>query len=204
MRGSAGEHSEADGGMYDVSNRERMGLTEFQVPPVTQLNQISGYLLVISLSDPERCLTGSRVVNYRWKTVYRYLPLGSIKRLYGLEVLIFAWVSNAKWTTFAKISVTYRYNLFTVVRAFLNNANDIFAGLGYDPNLCSRSRVTVPIIRIKPLTNSLKDYFFFLTSFNTASSATPPITLCQRMMGSNPRQLWLRHWLSDDITQPLG
>jgi hypothetical protein len=33
VRGSAGEHSEADGGMYDVSNRERMGLTEFQVTP---------------------------------------------------------------------------------------------------------------------------------------------------------------------------
>ena len=29
MRGSAGEHSEAKGGLYDVSNRERMGLTEF-------------------------------------------------------------------------------------------------------------------------------------------------------------------------------
>ena len=31
MRGSAGEHSEAAGGLYDISNRERMGLTEFQV-----------------------------------------------------------------------------------------------------------------------------------------------------------------------------
>lgn len=31
VRGSAGEHSEAVGGLYDVSNRERMGLTEFQV-----------------------------------------------------------------------------------------------------------------------------------------------------------------------------
>ncbi|PAA63422.1 hypothetical protein BOX15_Mlig021515g1 [Macrostomum lignano] len=29
VRGSAGEHSEAVGGMYDISNRERMGLTEF-------------------------------------------------------------------------------------------------------------------------------------------------------------------------------
>jgi len=29
VRGSAGEHSEAKGGLYDVSNRERMGLTEF-------------------------------------------------------------------------------------------------------------------------------------------------------------------------------
>ena len=31
MRGSGGEHSEAEGGTYDISNRERMGLTEFQV-----------------------------------------------------------------------------------------------------------------------------------------------------------------------------
>ena len=30
MRGSAGEHSEAVGGPYDISNRERMGLTEFE------------------------------------------------------------------------------------------------------------------------------------------------------------------------------
>ena len=30
VRGSAGEHSEADGGKYDISNRERMGLTEFE------------------------------------------------------------------------------------------------------------------------------------------------------------------------------
>lgn len=30
VRGSAGEHSEADGGKYDISNRERMGITEFQ------------------------------------------------------------------------------------------------------------------------------------------------------------------------------
>merc|ERR1712047_98570 len=28
VRGSAGEHSEAEGGKYDISNRERMGLTE--------------------------------------------------------------------------------------------------------------------------------------------------------------------------------
>ena len=30
MRGSAGEHSEAVGGLYDISNKERLGLTEFQ------------------------------------------------------------------------------------------------------------------------------------------------------------------------------
>ena len=31
VRGCAGEHIEAKGQLYDVSNRERMGLTEFQV-----------------------------------------------------------------------------------------------------------------------------------------------------------------------------
>ena len=30
VRGSSGEHSEAEGGKYDISNRERMGLTEFE------------------------------------------------------------------------------------------------------------------------------------------------------------------------------
>ena len=30
VRGSAGEHSEAEGGKYDISNRERMGITEFE------------------------------------------------------------------------------------------------------------------------------------------------------------------------------
>lgn len=30
VRGTAGEHSEAVGGKYDISNRERMGLTEFE------------------------------------------------------------------------------------------------------------------------------------------------------------------------------
>ena len=30
VRGSAGEHSEAADGLYDISNKERMGLTEYE------------------------------------------------------------------------------------------------------------------------------------------------------------------------------
>lgn len=30
VRGTAGEHSDSGGGIYDVSNKRRMGLTEFQ------------------------------------------------------------------------------------------------------------------------------------------------------------------------------
>ena len=30
VRGTRGEHTEAEGGIYDISNKRRMGLTEYQ------------------------------------------------------------------------------------------------------------------------------------------------------------------------------
>jgi hypothetical protein len=47
---------------------------------------------------------------------------------------------------------------------------------------------------------SLSLFFFFFYLLNTASSATPQITLCRRTLGSNPGLFRLRNWQSDALT----
>jgi hypothetical protein len=55
----------------------------------------------------------------------------------------------------------------------------------------------------KYLTGVIFGIFFLWTVFNTASSASPQIPLCWRVLGPIPELLRLRHWQADARSHPL-
>ena len=71
VRGSAGEHSEAVGGLYDISNRERMGLTEFQV-----IRQIKKWFLItfVFFRLSRKCMMVLKNL-LEWNQSYKHLSL---------------------------------------------------------------------------------------------------------------------------------
>jgi hypothetical protein len=71
---------------------------------------------------------------------------------------------------------SYRFGLAGLVWKILNTAAEFFGG----------------------------NFSFLFTIFNAISSAAAQIPLCRRVLGSNPGQLRLRHWLSNALTTRLG
>ncbi len=89
---------------------------------------------------------------------------------------------------------------------FLEQLGHKFPDLGLNPRPPASNAGTLEKSRL----DSLYYYLFgdvfmrgFSPRYNTALSSAPQVPLCRRMLGSNPGQLRLRHWLSDARTTRL-